>query len=394
MLKLYVADELECSGQYIFSFTLRNPNCAQTCQAVTIEQLSLCNGVVIPASTMDWEGSCKSCPLQVIEPRIKTFHVTQSTAAPACNNTITVSLRANVDIFVGKGCDTTLTIAGLTGLCKPANGLIHISEGCGLTNEQYMPDSLQWRSTAGSLEILFGKDVPKELDICFTFPVTNPANPVAAKGLTLTAGATGLFSCLARQSATSSDFDMYKPGTVFAAEFDIFQIGQSSPWLCASNRITVVLKSNQPLSGDTLVTLSGMTGFTTTDSRIPVTDEHSDSNAVSMHRWKNGRLEVSLTNFNTSCVVAPCKTPGAYRFSFVLTNDQTCSPAQVVTIDASMKDACGATQLLIQPPGKAMQNLPEPVQIQKDVCESKYSEVRRQGGRERGGGKWAGEERE
>jgi hypothetical protein len=42
ILNLYVAEELERSVQYIFSFTSRNPNCSQTCQVAEQAQLNNC----------------------------------------------------------------------------------------------------------------------------------------------------------------------------------------------------------------------------------------------------------------------------------------------------------------------------------------------------------------
>ena len=380
-LKLYVADALECSGQYIVSFTVKNAKDKQDCRAISIRV----NGV-IPA-TNGWEimsyDECHECPMMVADPAFSEFHVTQSSATPCCQNTISVSLKANVPMWKDRGCPVALTVAGLTGACKPAAGLVSIQEGCAGTSSEFLESSLHWTPATGTVQIVLAKEIPEHQEVCFSFTVTNPATPVSSDISKVRLTGDGLVF-VTPKIATTSSVKAMMPITVFAASFDVYQIGQSSPWLCQSNKITVLLRSNQPLldSCNPMVTISGITGFDTKDTtKLPITDEHTQ--LVTNHPWVKSAGTVTmklkdLTSGSTSqdCLGETCHAKN-FRFSFELLNPKECSKENTIKVEAHMTDTCGNIRRLTGSAagGRSMMHLDEPVGFKNYTCESKYDEV-------------------
>ena len=82
-------------------------------------------------------------------------------------------------------------------------------------------------------------DVEAETLMQFTFELTNPAVRVDGSAPTVS---TPMVPPIAMRSDLAT-----RPLTVLGAEFDVKRIGQSSPWPCDLNTITVSLVSNTPL---------------------------------------------------------------------------------------------------------------------------------------------------
>jgi glycerophosphoryl diester phosphodiesterase len=394
-LKLYVIDALECSGQYIVSFTVKNNMDGQECRDISIR---VNEPPAVP--TTGWEvmnrDDCQECPMRVVNPVFSNFHVTQSSATPCCQNTISIRLKATVPMWYDRGCPVALTVAGLTGICSPAAGLVSIHQGCAGMTETFLESSLRWTPLTGTMRIVLAKEVPEHQEVCFSFNVTNPVTSDISK-VRLTGDGLVFQTPLPSPSvppsspvpkiATTSEKRAYTPITVFAASFDVYQIGQSSPWLCQSTVITVLLRSNQPLldSCNPTVTISGITGFDTDNTGLlPIKNERTQ--VVSSHPWvrASGTVKIKMTDLNplgtSDCLGMTCDATD-FRFSFELMNPKQCKANGTVTVQAQMTDICGTTHSLTANPktaadGFQMQPLNEPVRFQNSTCDkSKYEEV-------------------
>jgi glycerophosphoryl diester phosphodiesterase len=400
-LKLYVIDALECSGQYIVSFTVKNNMDGQECRDISIR---VNEPPAIP--TTGWEvmnrDDCQECPMRVVNPVFSNFHVTQSSATPCCQNTISIRLKATVPMWYDRGCPVALTVAGLTGICSPAAGLVSIHQGCAGMTETFLESSLRWTPLTGTMRIVLAKEVPEHQEVCFSFNVTNPSNPVTSDISKVRLTGDGLVfqtplpspsvppSSPVPKIATTSEKRAYTPITVFAASFDVYQIGQSSPWLCQSTVITVLLRSNQPLldSCNPTVTISGITGFDTDNTGLlPIKNERTQH--VSSHPWvrASGMVKIKMKDLNphgtSDCLGMTCDAKD-FRFSFELMNPKQCTANGTVTVQAQMTDICGATHSLTHSltnpksaaDGFQMQPLNEPVRFtEHSTCDSKYEEV-------------------
>ena len=74
-LQLYVAEAMECSSQYVLSFTLINGNNKSECTTIFID-VDVAEFIRQP---MHADG-CALCLMGVQDPQFSTFHVEQSTA--------------------------------------------------------------------------------------------------------------------------------------------------------------------------------------------------------------------------------------------------------------------------------------------------------------------------
>ena len=130
-LTLHVVQDIECSGEYFFSFTVRNQNSKQAARDVSIaaSRLHLYHPTsVIQPTVMTPDlvsqpvargRAGDAAPLFIWEPIFTLKTIVQNSSVPCDHNVISVSLRSSVPLF--PACSPVVTISGLTGSDSPSN---------------------------------------------------------------------------------------------------------------------------------------------------------------------------------------------------------------------------------------------------------------------------------
>ena len=130
-LTLHVVQDIECSGEYFFSFTVRNQNSKQAARDVSIaaSRLHLYHPTsVIKPTVMTPDlvtqpvargRAGDAAPLFIWEPIFTVKTIVQNSSVPCDHNVISVSLRSSVPLF--PACSPVVTISGLTGSDSPSN---------------------------------------------------------------------------------------------------------------------------------------------------------------------------------------------------------------------------------------------------------------------------------
>ena len=101
-----------------------------------------------------------------------------------------------------------------------------------LTDANPFPELGAWRKS-GELVLMVVADAEAETLLSFSFDLNNPA--VTISGPAPTISTQGMYPTKDMESAGSG----MRPLTVVGAEFDVKRVGQSSPWPCDLNTITV-----------------------------------------------------------------------------------------------------------------------------------------------------------
>ena len=220
--------------------------------------------------------------------------VRQNTSHPCADNLITVVLVVNVPLYAR--CRTNITVSGLTGTATPDNYFLHAVSAFASSHSAPLSPKSWDRGTGTLIVSAEGTDIDGGLDgvtqISFQYRVENRAEAQAAPLLTVhgsfdktwTMGLGGLMLPAASEltsstgnwsagtpvqdqyvattawgdSQTTASFqtgqDIHEPttqahfpGYVQAPHIQYTLAGQSSPWPCDVNTVTVIFQSNVPL---------------------------------------------------------------------------------------------------------------------------------------------------
>ena len=220
--------------------------------------------------------------------------VRQNTSHPCAENLITVVLVVNVPLYAR--CRTNITVSGLTGTATPDNYFLHAVSAFASSHPASLSPKSWDRGTGTLIVSAEGADIDGGLDgvtqISFQYRVENRAEAQAAPLLTVhgsfdktwTMGLGGLMLPAASEltsstgnwsagtpvqdqyvattawgdSQTTASFqtgqDIHEPttqahfpGYVQAPKIQYTLAGQSSPWPCDVNTVTVIFQSNVPL---------------------------------------------------------------------------------------------------------------------------------------------------
>ena len=220
--------------------------------------------------------------------------VRQNTSHPCADNLITVVLVVNVPLYAR--CRTNITVSGLTGTATPDNYFLHAVSAFASSHPASLSPKSWDRGTGTLIVSAEGTDIDGGLDgvtqISFQYRVENRAEAQAAPLLTVhgsfdktwTMGLGGLMLPAASEltsstgnwsagtpvqdqyvattawgdSQTTASFqtgqDIHEPttqahfpGYVQAPKIQYTLAGQSSPWPCDVNTVTVIFQSNVPL---------------------------------------------------------------------------------------------------------------------------------------------------
>ena len=247
--------------------------------------------------------------------------IRQTSSLPCdTENTIHVALTLNRPLALA--CIPMITLTGLYGADCPDTDHLNISQSADLLDQ-----SATWDRTAGTLVLRPLSDIVDAID--FSFTLVNPARGQSASAA-ITMAVTGTNYALSGFNLMESGLDVnltlpqgldanYSVLYVQEALITEAKIGQTSPFLCDMNVITLYLKSSAPLTHcKTIITVSGFAGMSSTT--VP-TFRSGNSIISSQHvKW-------IVTESGPTLVLdlMPLKSSSAdtYTVAFNLTNPKT-----------------------------------------------------------------------
>lgn len=322
-LTLQVAFDLDCGGEYVFAFTVKNPTTGTDAPALAMIEAQMLHPnahtyymaavamVHDTQSTPPAAGANKgeAPPMRIRFPVFTLRNITQSSDVPCHLSTITVDLESTVPLF--RACNLAVTIAGLIGSDTDDTPELPI---VAVTADTYpFGQNGTWSKVGGQLVLMVEADVEATTVMTFSFELRNPAVEVKAAAVTISASGQAVFpGAKMRGTPNAKGMDPYG---VVAAAFTVKRIGQSSPWPCDLNTLTVSLVSNTPLLASCMpeITITGLDGFQTmmTDM-MNVSDGVSGGSVLAHWNPDEGKLRVRLQNFTDAAT--------AFALSFVLRN--------------------------------------------------------------------------
>ena len=257
------------------------------------------------------------------------------------NNTITVSLALTVSL---KTSDSScITLSGLVNTQGPSGPSLPITY---LSAHNVFGPQAIWNRVAGTLKLTLVSDLGPGSLLIFSFIVTNPSSEQLAASVSIAASGTAAIAAQGMtadsENATSETATVRgdaAPLRIYATTFITRNIGQSTPYPSAVNRLTVTLASTVQLRGapQDMILFKGLKGSTTPDDISMPIGRHIASKLAATATWdgdigelsggvSQGLLAVEL--HNTSIV-----EPGeSIIFSFILLNPSSAQVAQKVTV--------------------------------------------------------------
>jgi hypothetical protein len=345
--------DVQSSTDYSFSFTVRNQATQHTAQAPSLSA----DIVNHQPQVMDRPTTSSTQPMYVIDPRVLTgTRVHQSTDNPCSMNTITVSIKMNVPVF--KFCQPSLTFTGLLSYAE-TDPILDVP-----TSNVHAIAS--WSQASGQLVTRFTDDITSpEQFFTLVLNVRNPSLHQNAPGMTVQvtyqdSGGANLptWSALAityldgAAEGTPRAFlatDTAYPGFVKDAVV-ASSIGQSSPFPCDLNTITVTIQSSVDLELTCLpsISISGLTGsFQPDSSTFSVGVSVFDSSVMSSSwtkadgSWQNsdGKLVFNVMTNG----ISPIAATSSIVVSFGLKNPNTGQESPPIGLWLRLKDSAHAT---------------------------------------------------
>ena len=253
---------------YTFGFQITNPSATTTSPTINI---AASGSVSIASATMTKPGTALygvangANPLEVLVPSFGVKSIEQSTPVSGATNTLTVTLTANYHLKAG----STVTILGLTGSQTADNGALTVASTSGL-----LGTAGAWTQGPGQLVLTAAFPGTTSGTACeVTFDLTNTASSQASPAVIVVADIHDASTASVGSIAPAA---MAKPGTalygvangadpfeVLVPFFTVKAIEQSTPFVGASNTLTMMLISNYDLSDGSMVTISGLMGSQT-----------------------------------------------------------------------------------------------------------------------------------
>ena len=351
---------------YHFSFNIINPVMAQNSPGIQVLAL----GIPIQATLVDKDTTtvlvspCHSvslacrfaagdaAPLKVFAPMFLQKDISQSMPYPLKNNVLTVTLMTNIPLTEG----SLVTLSGLHGATTP-NGVLSLS---GTHGNKFQSGSgsatgqAYWDSDQGKLTLRVAPSgVLAGVLTVFSFNLNNSACSQQAQAVCVRASriATSCLDCasgqcvtLTRQAmdrdfvtilgygvkgnANYADSAYYHPDAVityteeppaagdaaplrvYAPEFVVANITQSSPYPGANNIISATFSTNVPLIANSAITVFGLTGsMTPSNGNLPMTAGSSVFAAEGQWFQQNGSFVLPVLS----------ETVGGAFYSFSVT---------------------------------------------------------------------------
>ncbi len=368
-LTLQVVQDMDCSQEYFFAFTLKNPKQGQAVQAVFIEAkwLHLYHPTsLIEVAAMDHDlvlqpvprgNAGDARPLYIWHPAFTTKTIMQSTSVPCGTNIISVSLRSSVPLYAA--CNLELTISGLTGSDTPslprrpganANVTANVTgtnaTGVSLSalGNSFPFESLgDWNNEPGTLKIRIISDVLETDIMSFSLTLKNPSRNPVPPPKTVKANCDGDILFLVSEmvlpgandyadSSAESVKQMY-PLYIDTARFTVKKIGQDSSWPCDQNTIFLNLVSSTWLLRECSpsITIRGITGMRTPSSIVSnftIKDSINGNNRTGWWDQAAGSLTLNVSDFG--------ERVQSLNISFVLRNPTTARQPISVSLQGSI----------------------------------------------------------
>ena len=327
-------------------------------------------------------------PMKVDALSFKMYKIWQNSSLPCDRNTISVTLETDKTNFLDV-CFTRLTVTGLaSSLSTPASANIDlVTHWLWTSNGDVNNSDVVGRlSSAGDLVVKMPSGPSNNWKMHFVLD-----NPKAAQSCRTTRLKISMQSCLSNEQqiwpsqgslgAELSPANTYKDasllnfevgkvanGTITRSQDDLCplfirtsgiitkDIGQSSPYPCDVNVLTVTLSVRLPMIDRTeypsickpCITIIGLKGSQTEDGVIPLQSEYP---LVSSGRWtrNTGNLELSISS--GAIFVAGLQ----YKFNFTLINQAQAqcplSPSIQTCMDASITPMVTDGTTLLDKPG-------------------------------------------
>ena len=321
-------------------------------------------------------------PMKVDVLSFKKYQIWQSSSLPCDRNTISVTLETDKTNFLDV-CSTRVTVTGLaSSLSTPASGQIDLVTHWLWTSNVDVrnTDVVGSLSSAGDLVVKMPSGPSNNWKMHFELD-----NPKAAQSCRTTTLKISMQSCLSNEEqiwpSAQGDGELSPANTYNQAPLLIFgvdkvaneiitrsqedlcplfirtsgivtrDIGQSSPYPCDINVLTVTLSVRLPMIDrpeypsicKPCITIMGLKGSQTEDGIIPLQSEYP---LVSSGRWTRttGNLELSIAS--SAIFVAGLQ----YRFNFTLINQAQAqcppSPSIQTCMDVSTAMVTDGTTLL------------------------------------------------
>jgi ABC-type xylose transport system permease subunit len=348
---------------YTFTFTVTNPDAAQSSPAVSVS--ATIGGSAKSAVAMTKPGTALFGvangydPLLVVVPTFRTANIGQSTPLAGAANTITVTIVTDVNLL--HSGTSVVTITGLTGASATTGAIALIDKGNdgetvfwdGTTQGKGAWDDSQKKLT---LTVFTGQTLTAATPYTFAFVVTNPADAPAAATPNIAASGTATFNAAMTQpnSALLGVINGANPLIIVVPTFSVKSIQQSTPVAGAANTMTVTLTANVNLEPTSVVTITGLTGAVATGPiTLAGTDagRFSDGTTPSRGVWDNTAKKLTLTVHTGLALVSG--TP--YTFTFTVTNPTASQSSPAVSVSATLASSVGSIAVAaMTKPGTAL----------------------------------------
>ena len=340
--------DVQSTTDYSFSFTVRNQATQHTVQAPSLS-VDIVNH---SPQGMNRPASIFTQPMYVGDPTVMTgTRVHQSNDNPCSMNTITVSIKMNVPVF--KFCQPSLTFTGLLSYAETGP----ILDGSTLT----VHSIASWSQASGKLVTRFTNDitVPEQF-FTVVFNVRNPSLHQNAPGMTIKVtyqdsggenlptwsplATTYLDGAAGGGSVAFLATNTAYPGFVKDAVVTS-SIGQSSPFPCDSNSITVTIASTVDLELTCVpsISISGLTGSFEPDSSTFTVGVSvlSSSWTKTDGSWQNLQGNLVFNVMDNS--ISPIAATSTIVVSFILKNPNTGQAPPPIWLQLRLKDSAHAT---------------------------------------------------
>ncbi len=346
-VNICLASAVVAGRDYVLSFTITNPGVDQAAPAISI---SATGSALIDASPVDMPGTALlsfpagSDPLRIARPTFSVFTMAQATMIPFTNNTLTVTMRMNMDLTI-LGV-TGITIRGMSGFAsiEPLRAIAvdPVSANarallCGTPDgDQVNGAALSTFNGIFTAWLCPGQSLVGGTDYAFSFSVTNAYVPQSAPSISVQASGSVQVALIPVQWPAAEYLGVTEgaaPLLIQAPVITALRIGQSTPLSKQLNTISVTLSSNITLRGvddlEIIITgLSSVAGQTEIISLAgPASNAFcSDAGQEASGSWNSSDLVLPLC-FNGTLVANKNEV-----FRFNVTNPAAAQASPSITV--------------------------------------------------------------
>lgn len=275
--------------------------------------------------------------------------ISQSSAVPGCNNTITVTIVQNVPLPAKKSSILITFSSGVhVGLWDGNVALFGADASSFYGNSSSAMSSGMWISSKNSLRLNVASDLPVCTNITFQFRVCNPASaptPVSqtllqeARPVNISAEGAGVGIAAVPMDSSHVSLDE-QPMRVHAPLFTIKKIGQSTPYPGMNNTITVTIASNFNMVERTKIVMHGFEGAIAVEGDVALSGIDADkftsvAGTVGHGTWVDcDKALILIVESESGCNIS------SFVLSFVVRNPLQAQDCMDVRINASVPSPC------------------------------------------------------